>query len=190
MKSYGFIIISLVALLSSGCSEEKPRFGAHTARLSLCGINNEAVRSVIDEEILPYVQSNRRRFEGMYFYIDIYVEKKYRFFEVTGLEIDDSSAYLKDGYGWFERGGYQFVVDKSAKKYFTFINDSIHEFRYTYGDYEMVTYDPPEWGMLIDGETYELWFRPYAVERPPRDEVVARRKKIEARADSLNKLEE
>ncbi len=157
----------MIIILVSACSPTTPEPGEQSVELDVYEIRNDLILNIIDSEVLSYVHKNPKRFKGMYFDIMEEFEKGYgRFFYVYGIDIDRSLSYVDPGCGWFERGGYQFVVRRSAEKYFRKTRKK-HIFEYNYihihtgGPLTAYPYDPPMWGMLMEKDKYHIAFLPY-----------------------------
>ncbi len=159
----------MIIILVSACSPTTPEPGEQSVELDVYEIRNDLILNIIDSEVLSYVHKNPKRFKGMYFDIMEEFEKGYgRFFYVYGIDIDRSLSYVDPGCGWFERGGYQFVIRGSAEKYFRKTRKK-HLFEYNYTPILVLpgealtacTYDPPMWGMLMGKDKYHIAFLPY-----------------------------
>ena len=134
-----------------------------SAELKVCEIKSKIVQDIIDNEVLPYANTHTRDFKNMYFYIDLTDEgKEGKWLWLYGTDIHNSDIRLTSNDGWFECGNYQFVVSRSARKYFRYKRGERHTFDYTYNkNLSICTYDPPTWAMVMEKDKYHIAFLPY-----------------------------
>jgi len=99
-----------------------------TKNLDVYKLSSNIVRKIIDEAILPDLKS-RGEIECVYIHEIIVDEIPYLCF--TNISVDGTSEYIDRFCGWLKIDGYEFIVHKSAKRFFTETSTK-HLFKYIY----------------------------------------------------------
>ena len=123
--------------------------GAKETYLRVYEIKSDIVRRIIKEKIIPYAITKASPIDN-FFYIYQDYEADTKVLIITRDEFDVGANASCKSVGWFEMDGFQFVVDKSAKEYFS-SRFKWHRFNYTF---EFCDYDPPFAYYRIDNNSY------------------------------------
>lgn len=156
-------VLALILPLCCGCSRNSETFkGVHCiAYLQACEFENEGLRAIIDDEVLSFVKSQPEAFEGTFLYIEESDEDVYgRYLWVYAYDIVGCNVDVTGYDWWMDYEGYTIVVNNSAKKYFRETSSKEKKFDYFFLDRSGTSYYPPEWGIHIDGDSFEVQFRP------------------------------
>lgn len=118
-------------------------------------IKSDVIRKILTEKIIPsFAKDSRNKGKTFGFIFQTYEPDE----QDSILCIVDHDFQMADiipnNCGWFEFEGFQFVVDKSAQKYFC-ENVQTHKFEY---EYYATEYDPWEWVFKIKDDSYELLY--------------------------------
>ena len=123
--------------------------GAKETYLRVYEIKSDIVRRIIKEKIIPYATTKVDKTYS-FFYISQDVETDTKVLTIGVDDFDMGNSISCKTVGWFEMDGFQFVVDKSAKEYFS-SRFKWHRFNYTF---EFCDYDPPFAYYRIDNNSY------------------------------------
>lgn len=146
------LIISLLWLcISCSYTDDSKVSGEKSVGLRECEIA-PVIEKILDDEFLPGMIKSGEQPDEYFITICCFPNDTLQALFLDSNQIAESYIYIDEDFLWFERGGYQFVVEDAFKEYFH-KTPSIHDF-----DYYYKFYDRDNLPYIIDEETVEAGY--------------------------------